>query len=136
MRGKLVEPERVEEKARKMMKGRKVKAPEDLDRYVRQLLSRCAGRYLAGRRRRKDARLARLAQLCSGADGGQQQSVAEHARHVIVHVANGACLPLRVLEGKPRERHAAPVGEQESGPSDQEAALPRRHLIVVAADEL
>jgi len=34
MKGKLVEPERVEEKARKMMKGRKVKAPEDLDRIL------------------------------------------------------------------------------------------------------
>jgi maltooligosyltrehalose synthase len=34
MRGRLVEPERVEEKARKMMKGRKVKAPEDLDRIL------------------------------------------------------------------------------------------------------
>jgi len=34
MKGKLVEPERVEEKARKLMKGRKVKAPEDLDRIL------------------------------------------------------------------------------------------------------
>jgi ParB/RepB/Spo0J family partition protein len=34
MKGRLVEPERVEEKARKMMKGRKVKAPEDLDRIL------------------------------------------------------------------------------------------------------
>ena len=34
MKGKLVEPESVEEKARKMMKGRKVKAPEDLDRIL------------------------------------------------------------------------------------------------------
>ena len=34
MRGRLVEPERVEERARKMMKGRKVKAPEDLDRIL------------------------------------------------------------------------------------------------------
>jgi ParB/RepB/Spo0J family partition protein len=34
VKGKLVEPERVEEKARKMMKGRKVKAPEDLDRIL------------------------------------------------------------------------------------------------------
>ena len=34
MKGKLVEPDRVEEKARKMMKGRKVKAPEDLDRIL------------------------------------------------------------------------------------------------------
>jgi ParB/RepB/Spo0J family partition protein len=34
MRGRLVEPERVEEKARKLMKGRKVKAPEDLDRIL------------------------------------------------------------------------------------------------------
>lgn len=34
VKGKLVEPERVEEKARRMMKGRKVKAPEDLDRIL------------------------------------------------------------------------------------------------------
>jgi ParB/RepB/Spo0J family partition protein len=34
MKGRLVEPERVEEKARKLMKGRKVKAPEDLDRIL------------------------------------------------------------------------------------------------------
>ena len=34
MRGRLVDPERVEERARKMMKGRKVKAPEDLDRIL------------------------------------------------------------------------------------------------------
>jgi ParB/RepB/Spo0J family partition protein len=34
MAGKLVEPERVEEKARKMLKGRKIKAPEDLDRVL------------------------------------------------------------------------------------------------------
>jgi ParB/RepB/Spo0J family partition protein len=34
VKGKLVEPERVEEKARKLMKGRKVKAPEDLDRIL------------------------------------------------------------------------------------------------------
>jgi len=34
MRGRIVEPERVEERARKMMKGRKVKAPEDLDRIL------------------------------------------------------------------------------------------------------
>jgi ParB/RepB/Spo0J family partition protein len=32
--GKLVEPERVEEKARKLLKGRKIKAPEDLDRIL------------------------------------------------------------------------------------------------------
>jgi ParB/RepB/Spo0J family partition protein len=34
MSGKIVEPERVEEKARKLMKGRKLKAPEDLDRVL------------------------------------------------------------------------------------------------------
>lgn len=34
VKGKLVEPERVEERARRMMKGRKVKAPEDLDRIL------------------------------------------------------------------------------------------------------
>jgi ParB/RepB/Spo0J family partition protein len=34
MSGKIVEPERVEEKARKMLKGRKLKAPEDLDRVL------------------------------------------------------------------------------------------------------
>ncbi|HEV3027743.1 MAG TPA: hypothetical protein VG457_09235, partial [Planctomycetota bacterium] len=34
MRGRLVEPEKVEERARKMMKGRKIKAPEDLDRIL------------------------------------------------------------------------------------------------------
>ena len=34
MSGKIVEPERVEEKARKMLKGRKIKAPEDLDRVL------------------------------------------------------------------------------------------------------
>lgn len=32
--GKLVEPERVDEKARKLLKGRKVKAPEDFDRLL------------------------------------------------------------------------------------------------------
>jgi len=32
--GKLVEPERVEEKARKLLKGRKIQAPEDLDRVL------------------------------------------------------------------------------------------------------
>src|SRR5438876_248175 len=61
-------------------------APEDLDRYVRELLARRARRYLAGRRRRKDARLAGLAQLRDGADGGQEKSVAEHAGHVIIDV--------------------------------------------------
>src|SRR6516162_11742262 len=34
VRGRLVEPEKVEERARRMMKGRKVKAPEDLDRIL------------------------------------------------------------------------------------------------------
>lgn len=34
MSGKIVEPERVEERARKLMKGRKLKAPEDLDRVL------------------------------------------------------------------------------------------------------
>src|SRR5262245_4228818 len=32
--GRLVEPERVEEKARKLLKGRKLKAPEDFDRVL------------------------------------------------------------------------------------------------------
>ncbi len=32
--GKIVEPERVEEKARKLLKGRKLKAPEDFDRIL------------------------------------------------------------------------------------------------------
>jgi ParB/RepB/Spo0J family partition protein len=34
MKGRLVEPEKVEEKARKLLKGRKIKAPEDLDRII------------------------------------------------------------------------------------------------------
>jgi ParB/RepB/Spo0J family partition protein len=34
MSGKIVEPERVEERARKLLKGRKLKAPEDLDRVL------------------------------------------------------------------------------------------------------
>ena len=34
MSGKIVDPERVEEKARKLLKGKKLKAPEDLDRIL------------------------------------------------------------------------------------------------------
>ena len=34
MSGKLVEPDRVDERARKMLKGKKLKAPEDLDRVL------------------------------------------------------------------------------------------------------
>src|SRR5207245_757472 len=94
-----------------------------------------ARRYLAGRRGGKDARLAGLAQLRARADGGQEKSVAEHAGHVIVDVPNCARLPLGVFERKPRQCHAAAVGEEESGPRNQQAPLPRRDLIVVAANE-
>jgi maltooligosyltrehalose synthase len=34
VRGRLVAPEKVEEKARKLLKGRKLKAPEDFDRVL------------------------------------------------------------------------------------------------------